>query len=165
MNERISAGFEYLVELVKDGQVVDSEVVHNLLPTEAINHILNVVLKSGTQVPTWYMALFEGNYTPLSTDTAATTPAAAVECITYAEAARVEWVEGAVAAGTVNNTASKAEFTSNANKTVYGGFMTSVPAKGATTGTLISIVRFSSPKTFESGSVLRVTGGFTMTSV
>lgn len=165
MSENTSAGFEFLVELLVDGKVVDSEVVHNLLPTEGINHMLNVVFKGGAQVTTWYVALYEGNYTPLSTDTAATFPAAAVECTTYAEATRVEWVEGAIAAGAVNNSAARAEFTSNALKTVYGGFITSLSTKGGTTGTLISVVRFSSPKPFESDSVLRVTGGFTMTSV
>jgi hypothetical protein len=165
MNEHTAAGFEYLVELIRNGEVVDSEVVHNLLPTEGINYLLSAGLKGGSQVTTWYIGLFEGNYVPQSTDTAATFPGLATECTGYSEAARVEWVEGSVAAGTVNNSASRAEFTSNALKTIYGGFITSNPNKGAATGTLLSVVRFSSPKTFELDSVLRVTAGFTMTSV
>ena len=165
MNATIAAGFVYEVELVKDGVVIDRETVHNLLPTEGINHMLNATLKGGAQVTTWYVGIFEGNYTPLAGDTAATFPAAATETTTYTEATRPEWVEGSVVTGAVSNAASKAEFTSNANKTIYGGFLTSAPTKGSAGGTLLSVVRFSSPKTFESGSVLRVTAGFTMTSV
>lgn len=165
MNEDIKAGFEYLVELVKDGVVTDREVTHNLLPTEGINYMMNVALRNGAQTATWYVGIFEGNYTPLATDTAAAFIAAATETTTYSEATRPEWVEGTVVTGAVSNTASKAEFTSTADKTVYGGFLISSPTKGASGGTLLSVVRFSSPKTFETGSVLRVTAGFTMTSV
>lgn len=165
MNDTIKAGFEYLVEVVKDGVVIDREVAHNLLPTEGINHMMNVALRNGSQIATWYVGVYEGNYTPLASDTAAAFIAAAVETTTYSEATRPEWAEGSVVTGAVNNTASKAEFTSTANKTVYGGFLISSPTKGASGGTLLSVVRFSSPKTFEMGSVLRVTAGFTMTSV
>ena len=57
-----------------------------------------------------------------------------------------------------------AEFTSNADKTIYGGFMSSASAKGATSGVLSSIVRFSSPKTFSIDTVLRVSAGLTLVS-
>lgn len=165
MNEQIAAGFKYLVEVVKDGVVIDSEVVHNLIPTEGLNHIVGVALKGGAQNTSWYVGLFEGNYTPIASDTAATFPAVATECTTYDETTRPVWTGGSVVTGAVSNAASRAEFTSNANKTIYGGFVSSASAKGGTTGTLVSVVRFSSPKTFDSGSVLRVTAGFTMTSV
>lgn len=165
MNGNLRAGFVYTVEVVKDGIVQSTEVVHNLLPVEGINAILSAALKGGTQVTTWYIGLFEGNYTPLTTDTAATFPGAATETTTYAEATRVEWAEGNIVTGALDNAATRAEFTSNALKTIYGGFISSAPAKGATSGTLLSVVRFSSPKTFEAGSVLRVTAGFSMTSV
>ena len=165
MNEQIVAGFEYLIEVVKDGVVIDSEVVHNLIPTEGLDYILSTALKGGSQSALWYVGLYEGNYTPLASETAATFPAVATECTTYSEATRPAWTGGAVATGAVSNVASRAEFTSTTDKTVYGGFVVSASGKGGTTGTLISVVRFSSPKTFDSGSVLRVTAGFTMTSV
>lgn len=165
MNEQIAAGFTYLVEVVKDGLVVDSEVVRNLIPTEGLDHIINVTLNGGAQNSAWYVGLFEGNYTPIPSDTAATFPAVATECTAYSETSRQAWTGGSIVTGSVSNSASRAEFTSTTNKTVYGGFVTSASAKGGTTGTLISVVRFSSPKTFDSGSVLRVTAGFTMTSV
>lgn len=165
MNQKMRAGFTYLIEVMKDGVVIERDTVHNLLPIEGINHILNVTMHQGTQVPTWYIGLFEGNYTPLSTDTAATFPGFATETQTYNEGTRQAWVEGAAVSGAMDNTGNLAQFTSNALKTVYGGFISSNPVLGATTGTLLSVVRFSSPKTFDVGTVLRVTAGFTMTSV
>lgn len=165
MNSQAVAGFRYLVETIdKDGIVIESEVVDNLIPTEGINHILSVAFKGSSQVTTWYLGLFEANYTPAIGDTAATLPGLATESTAYTSGTRVAWVSGAVAGGSVDNVASRAEFTANATKTIYGGFLSSSPAKGAATGVLTSIVRFASPRVLDSGSILRVTAGLTITS-
>lgn len=165
MNEKTLVGFEYTVERIVRGVVVEREVTHNLMPVEGINHVLGAALKGGTQVPTWYIGLYSGNYTPLSTDLAATFPSLAGELTTYDEATRREWVEGSVVSGALDNLASRAEFTSSADATVYGGFISSNSTKGGTGGVLLSAVRFSSPKAFNAGEILRVTAGFTFTSV
>jgi hypothetical protein len=162
---QIRTGFRYTFDFIKDGRVVDSETIDNLMPTEGLNYMITAGMKGGSQIATWYVGLYEGNYTPVAGDTAATFPGLATECTTYDEAARLEWVEGSVASGAVSNSASRAEFTSNALKTIYGGFLSSSATKGSTAGTLLSVVRFSSPKTFEVGTIVRVTAGFTMTSV
>lgn len=165
MNEQMQGGFTYLIEqLDKDGKVVDSETVHNLIPTEGLNHVLNILLKSASQVATWYIGLYEGNYTPVAGDTMATFPAQATETTAYTSATRLAFVPGTVAAATVDNSASPAQFTFNATKTVYGGFIGSASAKGSTSGVLLSAVRFGSPKSLDADSVLRVTAGFTMAS-
>jgi len=164
MNTNLKARFRYLVEVVKDGVVTDSEVVDNLMPTEGLNHMLGVTLKAVTQAATWYIGLYEGNYTPVAGDTAATFPASATETTTYAESTRVEFNEGSITAGAVDNSANRAEFTFNAAKTVYGGFISSASAKGGVTGALLSAVKFSSPKVLEIGAILRVTAGFTLAS-
>lgn len=165
LNTVIRPGFIYTVEHWRDGRLFGGETVRNLMPTEGVNHVLNVLLKSGAQVGSWYIGINEGNYTPVLTDTAATYPTSATECTTYVEGARVGFVPGTVSGGSVNNSLSRAEFTSNANKTIYGGFITSASAKGATSGVLLSAVKFASPKTFNSGDILRVTAGFTLASV
>ncbi len=165
MNEHINPGFLWTLEHIRNGEVIDREVIHNLLPTEGANHALDVLLHQATQIATWYIGLYEGNYTPLLTDTAATFPASATELTTYAEASRVAFVESAASGGVSSNAASKAEFTSNSNKIIYGGFITSASAKGATSGILLSAVKFSSPKTFDSGDIFRATAGFTLASV
>lgn len=164
MNAQPALGFTYLVEVIKDGVVVDREELHNLMPTEGLNHMLSVMLAGGAQVGTWYLGLFEGNYTPVAGDTAATFPASATETTTYVEATRVAFTPGAIAGGAANNSAARAEFTSNSNKTVYGAFMVSASGKGAASGVLLSAAKFSTTKSFDSGSILRVTAGFTTAS-
>lgn len=85
----VRVGFTYLVEHVRGGVVIDREVVHNLVPTEGLNYILEAALRGGAALSTWYIALFEGNYTPVAGVTAATFPAAATECTAYDQATRV----------------------------------------------------------------------------
>lgn len=160
----LRVGFKYTFEVLKRGVVIDLFDITNLMPTQGLNHMLSTVFKSGTPVATWYLGLYEGNYTPVLTDTAATFPGSATECTAYTASTRVAWVPGTVAAGVLDNSASKAEFVANATKTIYGGFMTSVAAKGAITGSLISAVRFPSPRVLDADSTLRVTAGITLTS-
>lgn len=157
-------GFIWTFDWIKRGVIVDREVIRNLWPTEGVNHMLNAEFKGGPQVTTWYLALFEGNYTPTIADLASTFPALATECTTYAETTRRAWVSGTVIAGSLNNTASRAEFTSTADRTIYGGFMSSASAKGSVSGVLASIVRFSSPRAFSVDTVLRVSAGMTLIS-
>lgn len=158
------AGVNYTIEVIRGGAVVDSETVHNLMPEEGRNHAVSVITKGATQVPTWYIGLFEGNYVPVDADKAATFPTVATECTAYLPATRVEFNEGAVAAGTVDNTAARAEFTFTGAKTVYGAFLVSAQAKGAVTGVLMSAARFTAPKVLQIDDVLRVTASFSLTS-
>jgi len=175
------AGFKYNVEHLRRAElapecrvtkmlggveyaILSTEDVTNLIPTEGLNYMLGTALTGLTQSATWYIALFEGNYTPLATVTAATFPADATECTAYTEAARVTWTPGAISAGSVSNTASKAVFTINATKTVYGIAQTSVSTKSATTGTLMSVARFATSKAVVATDVLNVTSTLTATS-
>lgn len=165
MKEKLTPGFVYLVEVIgANGVVRDSELVHNLMPVEGENFTLGVLFKGTAQVATWSAGIYEGNYTPAAGDTAATFPGSATESIAYAEAIRSALVFGAVAGGAIDNGATRATFTMNANKTIYGGFISSAAAKGAITGTLLSAVRFLSPKVLNAGDVLSVTAGFTLVS-
>jgi len=165
MNANLFQGFEYTLELCDpNGVVVERETIHNIMPTEGQNHALSVLLAGGTQNPTWYIGLFEGNYTPTLTDTAAAFPAASTETTTYSEATRVAFVPGAISGGAATNSASRAEFTSTSSKTIYGAFMVSASGKGATSGVLLSAAKFSTTKSFDVGFVLRVTAGITASS-
>lgn len=157
-------GFVYVIELVRKGVVIDREVVHNMVPTVGLNHILDVVVLGGTQYANWYLGLYEGNYTPTAGITMTTLPSTATETTAYVEATRQAFVPGAVTGGTISNLASKAEFTFTANKTLYGGFMTSNDVKSSTTGMLLSVVRFASPKNAEVDDVLRVLAGIELIS-
>lgn len=165
-NSEARLGFEYLFEIVgQDGRVRDAWAQHNLMPTEGLNHMGGVTLKGVSQVANWFVGVYSGNYTPVAGDTAATFPASATESSAYSEATRVALVLGSFAGGTADNSASRAEFTASGTVTLYGGFVSSASAKGSTSGTLLSAVRFASPKALTAGEILRVTAGFTFVSV
>lgn len=140
------------------------ERIHNLMPVEGLTHMLSVTFAGGSQVATWYLGLFEGNYTPLSTDTMATFPASATESTAYDESVRQTFTESTPAAGATSNSSSKAEFTMSATKTIYGAFISSSSVKGGVSGVLASAAKFSSAKTVDDGDILRVTASISMTS-
>lgn len=164
--QHAAAGTVFTIEVESpDGVVSQRETTHNMIPTEGLNHITGVVFKSVTPVAAWYIAPYEGNYTPVPGITAATAPSTATESTAYSESARVLFNTGAVSAGGVDNSANKAEFTFNAAKTIYGVWITSASPKSATTGVIVSFVRFPSPKVCDIGSVLRVSAGFAISSI
>lgn len=134
------------------------ETMKNLIVTEGLNYAVAVALANGAQVPTWYIALFSGNVVVPLTWTAANFVANATEFTGYDEATRREFVEGAVAAGAVTNTASVTTFTITgpAQATIRGGALVSNSVKSATTGTLFSAVRFASDKLVDATEQLRV---------
>jgi hypothetical protein len=152
---KVGGVFEF--ELVRDGKVIDKWQDHNLVVNEGLNDLLQVYLGNGTQKATWYVGLFEGNYTPVATLTAATVASAATECVAYDEATRPEWVEAAAASQQITNTASKATFTINATKTVYGAFLVSDSTKGGTAGVLFAASRFSTARALIDDDQLLVT--------
>jgi len=147
--------FEF--ELVRDGKVIDKWQDHNLVTNEGLNDLLSVCLVGGTQKASWYVGLFEGNYTPLATVTAATVASAATECTAYDEATRPAWGGATPASQSTTNSASKATFTINATKSVYGAFLVSNNTKGGTGGVLFAITRFSSVRSVVATDQLLVT--------
>lgn len=164
IQSQFDPGLVYTFEHIRNGVVIDTETVHNLIPTVGQNHMLDVVFKSGTAYASWYVGLYEGNYTPTVNTTMTNVVVDAVECTAYTETTRELFVSGTIAGGVIDNTASKAEFTMNAAKTIYGGFMCSNNQKLATTGMLISVVKLQSPKVVSIGDILRVTAGVTSVS-
>lgn len=116
----------------RGGDVIGRDLGANTFTVQGLTHALATEFANGTQVGTWYMAPFEGNVTPNgATLTGATFNSALTECTTYDEAARVQYVEAAPAAGAVTNAASRAVFTFNATKTIYGFGLLSASAKSA----------------------------------
>jgi hypothetical protein len=150
---------------IRDGEVIDQWEDHNLVVNEGLNALLDIMFHGGTQITTWYCGVFEGNYTPVATVTAATITSAATECTAYDEAARVAYDEAAASSQSITNSASKATFTFNATKTIYGAFLVSNSTKSGTTGTLFSAARFSAAKSVVAADQLLLTYTFTASSV
>ena len=143
---KVMLGGVFEVDHIRDGKSLGITRDHNIVVNEGLNSILSVVFNAGTQITAWYVGIFEGNYTPVATDTAANITANSTECTAYTESTRVAWVEAAPSGQSITNSASKATFTCNASKTVYGAFLASASAKSATTGTLMAASKFSASR-------------------
>ncbi len=163
--QKLIVGGIFKGEIYRKGRLIDEWEEPNLVVNEGLNFLLDVMFRGTTQVNPWYCAVFEGNYTPVATVTAATITAASTECTAYASATRPEYVEAAAASQSTTNSASRASFVFNATKTIYGAFIASNSAKSATTGYLFSAARFSTSKNVESADELLLTYTFTASSV
>lgn len=161
----LAVGGRFTVDHVRKGEIISTEECANLVTNEGLDHILNVVFHGSAQITTWYLALFEANYTPVATLTAATFTAAATESTAYDEATRQDYVEAAASGQSITNSASKATFTMNASKTIYGAGLISASAKSATSGTLMSAARFGSSKAVVDDDQLLLTYTFAASSV
>lgn len=151
---RIGGTFHY--EHWRNGVLIDSWSESNLITNEGLDSILNVSLRAATQITAWYIGIFEANYTPVATVTAATITAASTESTAYAEATRPVFTSPLSTARSLTNTASKATFTINATKTVYGAFLVSSSAKSGTTGVLMAASKNAVARAVVSGDILTV---------
>lgn len=153
----LKIGGVFTGQILRKGEVIDEFECHNLVPNEGLNHILDVVVHGSTPVTTWYMGVFEGNYTPVVGLTAATVASAATECTAYNGATRPEYVEAAAASQTITNSANRASFVFNASKNIYGAFLVSSSTKGGTSGVLLAAAKFSAVKSVEDDDELLLT--------
>jgi hypothetical protein len=152
----LGRGFTYDCEIRQpDGEVIRFRE-HNLLPQVGINHAAGLLLGTTAPISAWYVGLFEGNYVPDASVTAAQLTSLVGECTAYSEAARPLWAGVYDGVSSVDNLASKATFTLTADKLIYGAFLVSSSTKGGTSGVLLSIARYSTPQDLKSGAVFSV---------
>jgi len=143
-------------ELWRDGKLVDTWLANNATTTEGFNKILNVNFHGAAAITTWYIALFEDDYTPLVTDTYAVP--VFTESTAYTEATRQAWVEDAAASASITNS-TKAAFTMNATKNIYGAALMSNNTKGdkvAAGAVMYCAAKADTVKPVENGDVLKV---------
>jgi hypothetical protein len=155
-NELVVGG-RFTIEHRRDGELLSVDESPNLVVNEGLNSLLGIMFNGVTQIGTWYVGLFEGNYTPVAGVTAATIASASTESTAYDEATRPAYVEAAASGQAITNSANRATFTMNATKTIYGAFLISESTKGGTTGTLFAASRFSSSKAVVDNDELLVT--------
>lgn len=154
----------YTGRIVRAGEVIDEFDVKNLTVNQGLNYLLGAALGAQTVITSWYIGLFSGNYTVLSTDTAASIAANATETTAYSAGARQVWTPAGPTAQSITNSASQATFTFNSNATVYGAFLISSATISGTTGTLFSGAQFGSSKSAVSGDQLLLTYTYTAAS-
>lgn len=134
------------------------ESIHNLVVNQALDDVLGVYFKSGTQSATWYIAIFGSDSTPAGTWTYAVP--VCTEFTNYDEATREEWIEGSISSQSLDNSASPAEFTcTSGTNTIYGAMMNNTSTKGdvaAGSGVLYSAARFGASRPFNAAEVLKI---------
>jgi hypothetical protein len=163
----IGAWWEF--EHYRKGALIDKWAQKNVNTTEGLNHLLNVGFHGDTPITTWYMLLFDDNYTPLITDTYAVP--GFTESADYDEATRPEFVEAEATARVITNVASKATFTINATTTIYGAALVGGGTDGNTKsdaaggGVLFSASKFASHKECVDDDVLMVSCSITLADV
>lgn len=166
MNEKtgLAVGGVFTFEHVRNGEVIDSWEDKNLVVNEGLNYLLRSSLNNGTQEPSWYIGIFEGNYTPVATDVASNIAASATESTAYTESARPLWDNSEPSGQQITNSATKATFSINATKSIYGAFLISDNTKGGTIGTLFAASRFSTKRDVQATDQLLVTYTVSATS-
>lgn len=165
MIEKTKGGFTYTLECIGvDGKTKWKDTFHNLLPDVGRDYIMGAAMNGSSQFTTWYIGLYENARTPVTGDTMVTLLADAGETTDYG-ATRLTLTPDSLSGGVWSNAGSPAQATFTASATIRGGFITSGSTVGSTTGLLLSAALASTAKTVAAGEILRVTAGWSLTSI
>ena len=151
---------EFTAECYRDGKLIWVDKTHNIITNQGLTHILNTEYAGAAAITAWYCTLVETNTAPAATQTYAVP--VYTESVAYTEATRPAYVE-TVTNQTCTNSASKAVFTINATKTMYGASLvgggTTPTTKGDTTGggTLSCYALFSASRAVVADDVINLT--------
>lgn len=165
----IPIGSWWEFEHYRKGKLIDKWEQKNVNTTEGLNHLLNVGFHGDTPITSWYMGLFEDDYTPLVTNTYATP--GFTESTAYDEATRPAFVEAEATTKIITNSASKATFTISDTKTIYGAFLCGGGTGGNTKGdaagggTLFASSKFATAKEVVDDDILMVVCSITLADV
>ena len=159
----------YDVEHWRDGKLLSKESCKNLVVAQGLNYLLASALAGGSQITSWYLALFTGNYTVLATDVASGIASNASELAAtyYTAGARQAWTANSstVTGASTSNSSSQASFTFqnivSPPTTIYGAFLVSSATAVGTGGTLFSGAQFATSKGVASGDILLLTYTYT----
>jgi hypothetical protein len=160
ITELLFAG-RYKGQIIRNGVIIDEFDVKNLAVAQGLNYMLGASLAAGSQITTWYIGLFSGNYTVLDTDTASVIATNATEVTAYTAGARQTWVANTTTptGKSISNSSAQASFTFNNTVTIYGGFLASSATINGTGGTLFSGAQFGAPKAMATGDILLLLEG------
>lgn len=147
----------------RDGNVKWEDEARNLVTTAGKNDLLDKYLKGSAYTAAWFVGLIDlTSYSAIAAADTAASHAGWIEATAYSESTRPALTLGTVAAGSVDNSASKATFSINATKTIKGAFTISNSTKGGTTGTLYNAALFSGgDRAVNNGDTLAVQATYT----
>ena len=167
MNALARCGFTYdlRVRRASSGKLLAVSKAKNRVPAEGLNLIASAVFAAGPVPPALYIGLYSGSHVPDGTETAANLATLVTEITAYEGATRKAFVPGAISNGGCSNAASLATFNFTGDATVNGAFISTVAAKGATTGSLLSVVRFPIARPVDASVYVEVLSGFQLLSM
>jgi hypothetical protein len=142
-----------------DGNLKWVEEVENLTVNAGLNDLLSQYFKGSSYTAAWFAGL-KGTGTAVAADTMAS-HASWTEIAGYAETVRQTLVLGSISGQSVDNSASKAVFTSNATATVAGAFVCNNSTKSGSTGTLYGVADFAVARIWAALDVINLTVIFT----
>jgi hypothetical protein len=163
LNQGVEVHGHYLIVCRRpDGTVKWTDTIENLVTTVGKNELLTMGLTNGTPKAAWYLGLTNATPTPNVADTMAS-HGGWTENENYTEATREVWTDGAVAAGSVDNSGAVATFSIDTDtQTIGGAFLCDISTKGGTTGVLYSAGAFTGGnKALDNGETIDVTATFT----
>lgn len=145
--DRLHLNGHYYFWHKRDGKCIWENDGSNIIPTEGLNYIWDVLFGVESAPSDWYMGLYKNNATLSAGNTASSALGASGtygECTgtTYYDdpsSVRDTYVNNtASSSGTMSNSSSKCEFTMNSSFTVYGAFLTTTSSKTDVSGKLLS---------------------------
>ena len=164
-DHKLLMGGSFHAELIRDGKSIDEFDFDNIVVNEGLNTVLNVNFNGTTPITSWYIGLFQGNYTPVASDTAATISANSTESSAYAAGVRQTFVTVTSTAQLITNSASKASFVFTSGVTIYGAFLASTATINGVSGVLMSAARFATSRVVANGDELLLSYSFSAASV
>lgn len=142
-------------------QLVWKEKFGNIVVNEGLDAILDIMFHGSTQISPWYCVMFENDHTPAAGNTYNTPGYTETEA--YDGANRPAYDEAAASSQSITNSASRATFTINATKTLYGGALVgggSAPSEKGNTaggGTLFACGTFATERAVVDDDVVNFT--------
>lgn len=148
----------------KDGNIVWTDQIENLITTVGKNNILDTYLEGSSYTATWYLGLIgaTGYTTGVAAGDTAASHGGWAENTSYSQATRPAAVFDDAAAG-VKALTSALAFSINASTTIKGCFLISNNTKGGTTGILLSAGLFNTDKVADNGYQIDVSYSLSLT--
>jgi hypothetical protein len=168
--EGLSSGGVFTVTCIdKDGHEKWVDIAPNLVVNTGLQSMNTQFFTGSAYTAAWYIGLVNGTSasTTFSGGDTLATHAGWTENSSYVGTRKAASFSAATLAdpSNINNSASAASFTMNANATIAGAFLTNVAS--GTTGLLFSAADFQAPgdRTVVSGDVLNITYSFNLDAV
>jgi len=145
----------YHVDLIRAGELIWSDDFANLVIIAGLNKLLDACFVTGLSAPAWYVGLVTSGALYAPADTMAAHPGW-TEFADYSDATRPAFTPGAIALGSLDNTAARAVFHINKAGSVGGCFLADDGTIGKNTSTLYGVGSFSGgDRVVEDGDILR----------